>query len=77
MSSDPRDKELRYRIERKFARLRDEHVAAPDEKVGAVDSLKDIRMPERMNAGDITVSNDITAEPAVTAITVDYQGNIK
>ena len=30
-----------------------------------------------MNAGDITVSNDITAEPAVTAITVDYQGNIK
>ncbi len=30
-----------------------------------------------MNAGDVTVSNDITAEPAVTAITVDYQGNIK
>ena len=30
-----------------------------------------------MNAGDIVVSNDITAEPAVTAITVDYQGNIK
>ena len=30
-----------------------------------------------MNAGDITVSNDIDAEPAVTAITVDYQGNIK
>ena len=30
-----------------------------------------------MNAGDIVVSNDITAEPAVTAIAVDYQGNIK
>ena len=30
-----------------------------------------------MNAGDVTVSNDITAEPAVTAISVDYQGNIK
>jgi basic membrane protein A len=30
-----------------------------------------------MNAGDITVSNDINAEPAVSAITVDYQGNIK
>ena len=30
-----------------------------------------------MNAGDITVSNDINAEPAVTAIAVDYQGNIK
>ena len=30
-----------------------------------------------MNAGDVTVSNDITAEPAVTVITVDYQGNIK
>jgi len=29
-----------------------------------------------MNAGSITVSNDITAEPAV-AIAVDYQGNIK
>ena len=30
-----------------------------------------------MNAGDVVVSNDITAEPAVTAIAVDYQGNIK
>ena len=30
-----------------------------------------------MNAGDVMVSNDINAEPAVTAITVDYQGNIK
>ena len=30
-----------------------------------------------MNAGDVTVSNDINAEPAVTAIAVDYQGNIK
>ena len=30
-----------------------------------------------MNAGEVTVSNDITAEPAVTAIAVDYQGNIK
>ena len=30
-----------------------------------------------MNAGEVTVSNDIAAEPAVTAITVDYQGNIK
>ena len=30
-----------------------------------------------MNAGEVTVSNDITAEPAVTAISVDYQGNIK
>ena len=30
-----------------------------------------------MNAGEITVSNDITAEPAVSVITVDYQGNIK
>ena len=30
-----------------------------------------------MNAGDVKVSNDIAAEPAVTAITVDYQGNIK
>ncbi len=27
--------------------------------------------------GEITVSNDITAEPAVTAITVNYLGNIK
>ena len=27
--------------------------------------------------GEITVSSDIEAEPAVTAITVDYQGNIK
>ena len=30
-----------------------------------------------MNAGDVKVSNDIAAEPAVTAISVDYQGNIK
>ncbi len=30
-----------------------------------------------MNAGEVTVSNDITAEPAVSVITVDYQGNIK
>ena len=30
-----------------------------------------------MNAGEITVSNDIAAEPAVSAVTVDYQGNIK
>ena len=30
-----------------------------------------------MNAGEITVSNDITAEPAVSAVTVDYQGNSK
>ena len=30
-----------------------------------------------MNAGDVTVSNDITAEPAVAVVTVDYQGNIK
>ena len=30
-----------------------------------------------MNAGDVTVSNDIAAEPAVKAISVDYQGNIK
>ena len=30
-----------------------------------------------MFAGEITVSNDITAEPAVTAVAVDYQGNIK
>ena len=30
-----------------------------------------------MNSGAVTVSNDITAEPAVSAITVDYQGNIK
>jgi basic membrane protein A len=30
-----------------------------------------------MNAGDVTVSNDITAEPAVSVVTVDYQGNIK
>ena len=30
-----------------------------------------------MFAGDVTVSNDITVEPAVTAIAVDYQGNIK
>ena len=27
--------------------------------------------------GEITVSSDIETEPAVTAITVDYQGNIK
>ena len=27
--------------------------------------------------GEITVSSDIEAEPAVTAVTVDYQGNIK
>ena len=31
----------------------------------------------KMFKGEITVSNDITAEPAVTAVTVDYQGNIK
>ena len=31
----------------------------------------------KMFAGEITVSNDITAEPAVTAVTVEYQGNIK
>ena len=31
----------------------------------------------RMFKGEITVSNDITAEPAVTAVAVDYQGNIK
>ena len=30
-----------------------------------------------MNAGKVTVSNDITAEPAVTAVSVTYQGNIK
>jgi basic membrane protein A len=30
-----------------------------------------------MNAGEIVVSNDITAEPAVEVIAVDYQGNIK
>ena len=30
-----------------------------------------------MNAGDVTVSNDITTEPAVSVVTVDYQGNIK
>ena len=31
----------------------------------------------KMFAGEITVSNAIDTEPAVTAITVDYQGNIK
>ena len=31
----------------------------------------------KMFNGEITVSNAIDAEPAVTAITVDYQGNIK
>ena len=30
-----------------------------------------------MFAGKITVSNDIEKEPAVTAVSVDYQGNIK
>ena len=30
-----------------------------------------------MFAGKVTVSNSIDAEPAVTAVTVDYQGNIK
>jgi len=30
-----------------------------------------------MNAGDVVVSNDISTEPAVTVIAVDYQGNIK
>ena len=30
-----------------------------------------------MFAGEVTVSNAIDAEPAVTAIAVDYQGNIK
>ena len=30
-----------------------------------------------MFAGDVTVSNAIDTEPAVTAIAVDYQGNIK
>ena len=30
-----------------------------------------------MNAGEVVVSNDITAETAVSVITVDYQGNIK
>ena len=31
----------------------------------------------KMFSGEITVSNAIDAEPAVTAVTVDYQGNIK
>ena len=31
----------------------------------------------KMFKGEITVSNAIDAEPAVTAVTVDYQGNIK
>ncbi len=31
----------------------------------------------KMHAGEITVSNAIDADPAVTAVTVDYQGNIK
>ena len=31
----------------------------------------------KMYNGSITVSNDITAEPAVTTAVVDYQGNIK
>ena len=31
----------------------------------------------KMFAGEITVSNAIDAEPAVTAVTVDYQGNSK
>ncbi len=31
----------------------------------------------KMFAGEITVSNAIDAEPAVTAVAVDYQGNIK
>ena len=31
----------------------------------------------KMYAGEIKVSNAIDAEPAVTAVTVDYQGNIK
>ncbi|MBO7385613.1 MAG: BMP family ABC transporter substrate-binding protein, partial [Clostridia bacterium] len=31
----------------------------------------------KMFAGEITVSNAIDAEPAVTAVKVDYQGNIK
>ena len=30
-----------------------------------------------MFKGEIVVSNDISAEPAVTTVTVDYQGNIK
>ena len=30
-----------------------------------------------MVAGDVVVSNDIAAEPAVTATNIDYQGNIK
>ncbi len=32
---------------------------------------------KKMFAGEITVSNAIDAEPAVTAVAVDYQGNIK
>ena len=31
----------------------------------------------KMHAGEITVSNAIDAEPTVTAVKVDYQGNIK
>ena len=31
----------------------------------------------KMHAGEITVSNAIDADPAVTAVSVDYQGNIK
>ena len=31
----------------------------------------------KMFSGEVTVSNAIDAEPAVTAVTVDYQGNIK
>ena len=31
----------------------------------------------KMYSGEITVSNAIDAEPAVTTIKVDYQGNIK
>ena len=31
----------------------------------------------KMFAGEVKVSNAIDAEPAVTAVAVDYQGNIK
>ena len=35
------------------------------------------RVPAKMFAGEVTVSNAIDAEPAVQAVSVDYQGNIK
>ena len=53
MLSDSLDKKLRNRIERQLTRLCDEHIAASHQKIGTIDSFKDIFMPESMNTGNL------------------------